>query len=135
MTKQYLNPPTLFDAKPFGFSQIVTCPEGMVFISGQTAWNIQGQLIGDADLGAQLTAALNNVASALEAIGGAVTDVVRVRLYIVDHVPENLEIVGGVMTRFFGRDTLPASTLIGVAALAVPEFLVEVEVDVWLDRA
>jgi enamine deaminase RidA (YjgF/YER057c/UK114 family) len=130
MTKHYLNPPSLFDAQPFGFSQIVSCSNGTAYISGQTAWDTEGKLSRGGDFSAQLNAALENLVKAVEAIGGSAADIVRVRLYIVNHVPAYLETVGQTMTKLFGPDALPASTLIGVAQLAVPELLVEIEADV-----
>ncbi len=135
MPRQYLNPPSLFDARPFGFTQVVVSPEnGMAYLSGQTAWDSNQKMTGGSDFSSQLRATLKNIERAVEAIDRSLADVVRVRVYIVDHSPTNLPIFGRAMTEFFGEDSLPASTLVGVAALALPEFLVEIEADVVLTK-
>ncbi len=123
MSNQYLNPDDLFDARPFGFSQAVVCPaNGTAYLSGQTAWDKSGKLSSGADYAAQ-------------AVGAKATDVVRVRVYIVNHTPDKLGVLGKAMADCFGADALPASTVIGVAALALPELLVEIEADVSLPPA
>jgi enamine deaminase RidA (YjgF/YER057c/UK114 family) len=135
MPPRYLNPPTLFDAKPYGFSQVVVSPEnGMAYLSGQTAWGSDQKMSGGADFGSQLRATLQNIERAVESIGCSRSDVVRVRVYIVNHAPGHLTILGRAMSEFFGEDSLPASTLVGVATLALPEFLVEIEADVVLTK-
>ncbi|WP_414901617.1 RidA family protein [Sphingomonas flavalba] len=128
MAHHRLYPPTLFDSGPFGFSQVVKAGAGeTVYCSGQTAWDKDGALIGAGDFAAQLDEALRNVGRALAAAGAATRDVVGIRIYVVDHKPDYLSIIGEAVTGFFGADHLPASTLIGVARLAIPDFLVEIE--------
>lgn len=128
MAHQRICPTTLFDSGPFGFSQVVKSHAGeTVYCSGQTAWDASGALIGAGDFAAQFREALKNVGRALAAAGATPRDVVGLRIYIVDHKPDYLPIVGQEVAAFFGADQLPASTLIGVACLAVPEFLVEIE--------
>ena len=136
MSNQYLNPDDLFDARPFGFSQAVVCPaNGTAYLSGQTAWDKSGKLSSGADYAAQVPAALANVVRAAQAVGAKATDVVRVRVYIVNHTPDKLGVLGKAMADCFGADALPASTVIGVAARALPELLVEIEADVSLPPA
>jgi enamine deaminase RidA (YjgF/YER057c/UK114 family) len=136
MSNQYLNPVTLFDASPFGFSQaVVSRANGTAYLSGQAAWDRSGRLSGGADFAAQVTAALANVVRAAQAVGAQATDVVRVRVYIVNHTPDKLGVLGKAMVDCFGGHALPASTVIGVAALALPELLVEIEADVDIPPA
>lgn len=122
------NPDTLFNSRDFGFSQVVTSRGGtIVHCSGQTAWNSKLELIGKNDFTAQAQEALRNLDLALRAVGAIPSHVVRIRLYIVDHKPAYLPIIGKLVTEFFGIDNLPASTLIGVQCLATPDFLIEIE--------
>jgi enamine deaminase RidA (YjgF/YER057c/UK114 family) len=128
MSHTRTNPTGLFDSKAFGFTQLVVSEGGKTLhCSGQTAWNSALEVIGAGDLAAQAKESFRNVGIALAAAGAGPSDVVRVRVYIVDHKPDYLPIVGQAMVEFFGADNLPASTLIGVQRLAVPEFMIEIE--------
>ena len=128
MPHQRINPPTLFDSAPFGFTQVVKSQgSATVYCSGQTSWDKNGQLVGAGDFAAQCREALQNVGRALTAAGASPRDVVHLRFYVVNYSPDCLPVIGQAMTEFCGADHLPASTLLGVACLALPEFLVEVE--------
>jgi enamine deaminase RidA (YjgF/YER057c/UK114 family) len=125
-----INPPTLFDSKPFGFSQVVISEPGGTFVhcSGQVAWNRDYELVGVGDVSAQARESLRNVGLALAAAGAIPADVVRIHIYVVDYSEELIEILGQALVEFFGSDNVPASTLMGVQRLAKPEFLIEIEV-------
>jgi enamine deaminase RidA (YjgF/YER057c/UK114 family) len=128
MSKEFLNPDSLFSSLPHGFSQLVTATGGKsVFISGQTAWDAQKQLIGGADLAQQTRQALRNILAAVKAAGGTLTDVVALRLYIVNYQGEQASVIGDALREFFPEESRPASTWIGVSALAVKDFLIEIE--------
>jgi 2-iminobutanoate/2-iminopropanoate deaminase len=128
MAKTCLNPPTLFDSQQYGFSQIVVA-EGRktVYISGQVGWDAK-QNIGDpGDLGVQTRRALANLDTAVRAAGGTRDDFVSLRIYIVgEHIHKATPVREGLL-EFFHSGRLPASTWIGVPALASPDFLVEIE--------
>ena len=128
MPKTYLNPPALFASEQYGFSQIVVSRGGaMVHLSGQVGWDANEQ-IGDAgDLAAQMRRALANVDSAVRAAGGTRDDIVIVRLYIVASQIGQGRIIREALLAFFNAERLPASTWIGVPALANPDFLIEIE--------
>ena len=134
MPKQYINPEMLFPSLRHGFSQIVAATGGKtLFISGQTAWDPHKQIIGGTDLAHQTRQALRNVQAAVEAVGGTLSDVVALRIYIVNYRPEQADAVGGALREFFAEEACPASTWIGVSALAVPEFLIEIEATAVLE--
>jgi enamine deaminase RidA (YjgF/YER057c/UK114 family) len=134
MPKEYANPESLFRSLEYGFSQIVAANGGKtVYISGQTAWDAQGQIIGGTDLAQQARQALRNVQAAVEAVGGTLADVVALRIYIVNYRPEQADVVGGALREFFPKEKRPASTWIGVSALAVPDFLIEIEATAVLE--
>ncbi len=128
MTKAHLNPPTLFASLPSGFSQGVVATGGrLLFLSGQTAWDANKQIGGGHDLGAQTRQALRNVRHGVEAAGGTLADVVSLRLYIVNPKPGDMGPGGAALREFFPADQPPASTWLGVTALAVADFMIEIE--------
>ena len=134
MPKEYVNPDSLFPSVQHGFSQVVVASgRKMVFISGQTAWDIRKKTVGGDSLLEQARQALRNVQAAIEAAGGTLKDIVSLRIYIVNYQPENAEAVSIALQEFFSSENPPASTWIGVSALAVPEFLIEIEAIAVLD--
>ena len=76
---------------------------------------------------AQAVAALVRIRAALEALDATLADVVRTRMYVVDVERHQFE-VGRAHGEFFA-DIRPVSTMIGIAGLVGPEFLVEIEVE------
>jgi enamine deaminase RidA (YjgF/YER057c/UK114 family) len=134
MPKEYLNPNSLFSSLPHGFSQVVIATgRKMVFISGQTAWDTRKNIVGGDSVLEQARQAFRNLEKAMEAAGGTLKDVVALRIYVVDYQAESGTAVGTALREFFSPDTPPASTWIGVSALAVPEFLIEIEATAVLD--
>ena len=134
MPKEYVNPDSLFPSVQHGFSQVVVASgRKMVFISGQTAWDAQKKIVGGNNLLEQARQALRNVQAAIEAAGGSLKDIVSLRIYIVNYQPENAEAISIALREFFSSANPPASTWIGVSALAVPEFLIEIEATAVLD--
>jgi enamine deaminase RidA (YjgF/YER057c/UK114 family) len=127
MSRQSIQPDKLFDSSPYGFAQVVACSgQRLVYCAGQTANDKDLNFLGAGDLKVQLEASLENVRIALAAAGAEPRDVVSIRTYIVDYTPEYLDIISPVMNDFF-VDNLPASTLVGVQALALPHFMCEIE--------
>jgi 2-iminobutanoate/2-iminopropanoate deaminase len=134
MPTEHVNPKTLFPSVPHGFSQVVVATgKKIVFISGQTAWDAEKRIIGGTSLLEQARQALRNVRAAIEAAGGALTDVVSLRIYIVNYQADSATAVGRALIEFFSRESPPASTWIGISALAVPDFLIEIEATAVLE--
>ncbi len=134
MPKEYLNPNSLFSSLPHGFSQVVIATgRKMVFISGQTAWDLRKNIVGGDSVLEQARQAFRNLETAMEAAGGTLKDVVALRIYVVDYQAESGTAVGTALREFFSQENPPASTWIGVSALAVPEFLIEIEATAVLD--
>jgi len=105
----------------------------MVFVSGQTAWDAQKNVIGGDSVLEQARQAFRNLETAMEAADGTLKDVVALRIYVVDYQAESGTAVGTALTEFFSSENAPASTWIGVTALADPEFLIEIEATALLD--
>jgi enamine deaminase RidA (YjgF/YER057c/UK114 family) len=126
--KEPINPPSVFPSLEHGFSQAVVASGGRtLYVSGQTAWDSQKQLVGGADLESQARQAFSNLQAVVEAAGGTLADVVSLRIYVVDYRVEKAAPVGRALREFFSGEVKPASTWVGVAALADPGFLIEVE--------
>jgi enamine deaminase RidA (YjgF/YER057c/UK114 family) len=134
MPKEYINPDSLFQSLPHGFTQVVIATgRKMVFISGQTAWDRRKNIVGGDSVLEQARQAFRNLEKAMEAAGGTLKDVVSLRIYVVDYQAESGTAVGTVLREFFSSENPPASTWIGVSALAAPEFLIEIEATAVLD--
>ena len=105
-----------------GYSEAVTTEHNRVktvYISGQ---------VGDGDtFEAQMRSALSNLEASLEAAGATMNDVVKMNTYIVDYNPETLEVFRRVRKELMGELKMPASTLVGVEALALPDWMIEIE--------
>jgi 2-iminobutanoate/2-iminopropanoate deaminase len=134
MPKEYINPNSLFPSLPHGFSQVVVATgRKMVFISGQTARDVRKNIVGGDSVLEQARQAFRNLETAIKATGGTLKDVVALRVYIVNYQAESGTAVGTALREFFSPENPPASTWIGVSALAIPEFLIEIEATAVLD--
>lgn len=126
MEKQFINPPGL--AAPTGYSHVAVAQGGRtVYVAGQIALDEQGQLVGQGDLRAQTGQVFRNLQIALEAGGATFADVVKLNIYVVNYSPEHRAVIREVRNQFIVTDQPPASTLVGVQALAAETFLIEVE--------
>lgn len=108
----------------------------LIFVAGQVASGADGAVVGGGDLAAQVEQCYLNVASALAGVGATFEDVAKLTVYLVDWTPEKMgSFVEGrerAMTAL-GIDHAPPLTGIGVAALAEPDLLVEIEATAVLD--
>jgi enamine deaminase RidA (YjgF/YER057c/UK114 family) len=122
-----INPPSLYDSVQYGFSH-ATLQEGgrTLYMAGQVGWNAQCEVV-KGDLAAQTRQSLENLRAVLVAAGGAPENIVSLRTYVVNHSPDKLGVVLKEVGAFFGSSTPPPNTFIGVAALALPPLLVEIE--------
>ena len=125
-TLQHPRPDGLF-INP-GFSQVVAASgTRTIYTAGQVSIDAQGKLVGAGDLAAQTAQAMRNVGLALTAVGAGFADVVKITTYVVNYQPEQRAIIGQARAPFFAGGPPRASTLLGVAALALPEWLIEIE--------
>lgn len=110
------------------FSQVVVASgKRTIYTAGQVSIDERGALVGAGDLAAQTAQAMRNVGLALAAAGASCADIVKVTTYVVNYKAEHRAIIGKARSPFFADGVPPASTLVGVAALAIPEWLVEIE--------
>ena len=99
--------------------------DNIVWIAGQVARDAAGNLIGEGDAEAQAEQCLTNMRAIIEAAGGTMDDIVRMVIYLTDR--SYRPAVGTVRARIFHEPFLPTTTLVIVAGLALPEYLVEIE--------
>lgn len=128
MTAKRINPASLYESTRFGFSHAALDEAtGTLHLAGQVAWDKDYNVVGGDDLAAQTRQALANISTVLAEAGAGVGDLLRLRTLIVNYDMSKLEAVGGELAAFYG-DVLPApNTIVGVQALALPDFLIEIE--------
>lgn len=131
--RQLHNPWTWQDA--FGFVQAHEVVAGgrTIFCAGQTSVGPDGRPLHAGDMRRQLDLALDNLETVLREAGATLAHVARLNYYTTD-VSALLENWGLVLERIEAEHSRPASTLLGVQALAFPELLVEIEATVVVDE-
>ena len=100
---------------------------GTIYISGQVSTDDEGRVVGEGDLAAQTTQVMHNLGLALKAAGASYSNIVKITTFVVGYKPELRPIIGKARSVFFEGMEPPASTLVGVTALAAPEWLIEIE--------
>jgi enamine deaminase RidA (YjgF/YER057c/UK114 family) len=118
---------------PRGYSHVVSASGKMIFVAGQISVDKSGNMVGAGDLRAQTVQVLENVKAALAAAGATFADVVKQNTYVVNLNAEALPIIREVRSQFLPAENPPASTLVGVTALAMDGLLIEVEVVAVVD--
>lgn len=106
-----------------GYSRAVRTGDE-IHVSGTTATDDEGNLVGAGDPYAQAEQALSNVERALERLDATCADVVRTRMFVTD--VDQWEEIGRAHREYFG-DVRPATSMVQVERLVDPEMVVEVE--------
>ena len=125
MPTQHINPQGV--STPAGYTHVVSAEGRVLFISGQVALDATGNVVGDGDFAAQANQVFENLKTCLAAAGASFSNVVKLTTYIVNYSPELRPALTAARAGHLPADGPPASTLVGVQALARPEFLIEIE--------
>jgi enamine deaminase RidA (YjgF/YER057c/UK114 family) len=121
------NPPTM--EKPPGYSHVVEIQGGarIIFFAGQLGVDTSGAFVGGpGNFKAQTMQAFENLKAALTAAGAGFEHLVKINNFLVD-IEHNMGAFREVRDRYLAKSALPASTTIGVPALARPGALFEIE--------
>jgi enamine deaminase RidA (YjgF/YER057c/UK114 family) len=124
--KKFINPDGM--VRPGAYTPVVTAQGGRtIYVAGQVSLDEKGELVGWGDLMAQAEQVWRNVGLALKGAGATFNDLVKINVYVVNFKPEYRDMLHQMRLRHVSKDTPPASTLVGVQALARDGFLIEIE--------
>lgn len=112
-------------SRPTGHWTTVTTarPGKLVFVSGLTAKNERGELVGVGDIRAQTRQVCENLKAAMQAAGGTLADIARVDVYIREMA--GFQDIHDIRREYFGPNP-PASTMVAVSAFTHPDMLIEI---------
>ena len=125
MAHTIINPDGLHDPTGVGDSHVALTTGDLVFIAGEYASDGDGH-VTLLDFAEQVDRSLDNLRTALTVIGLDYEDVVQLRTHIVEHDAAKLEVLANRIARIWGSRP-PTQTLTGVAALALPAMLFEID--------
>ena len=133
MTKQLVNPVSLYDGSALGFSHGTIDEESsLLFVSGQVAWDLE-QLASDDTVAGQFRRALDNLRTVLVEANCGIDDLLHIRIYVRGELEDHAEGLASILTGFLGTSRT-AITAIGVSSLWSRRTLVEVEAVARLRR-
>jgi enamine deaminase RidA (YjgF/YER057c/UK114 family) len=122
--RRFLNPASVAPGR--GYSHGVTVSGGhTTWTAGQVAFDDDGNVVSEGDIVAQTRRVFQNLSAVLADAGATWSDVVKLNYFVTD--VSRLQEIREVRNEFLDPDRLPASTLVQVSALALPELLIEVE--------
>ncbi|MDE8601395.1 RidA family protein [Marinomonas sp. RSW2] len=126
MTIKRINPTSIYDGSASGMSQAtVDTDTGLIFISGQVDWDANFQTNGN-DISTQTKNAAKHLITVLEAANSSVNNILQLRVYVRGEIADHMETIVPIIASTLGISR-PALTGIGVASLATPDTLIEIE--------
>lgn len=126
MDRKIINPWTWQDQYGYVHANEVSGAQRVLYCSGQAANDVDGNPVHPGDMRAQIGAALDNLETVLKAAGFSFADIVRLNIYTTD-VDKFFENYDAFITRLTEGGCRHTGSLIGVARLAFPEMMIEVE--------
>jgi enamine deaminase RidA (YjgF/YER057c/UK114 family) len=126
MALQHTNPDGV--SKPTGYTHVVSGQGRLVFISGQVAIDKDGNVVGEGDLARQAEQVFENLSTCLASAGATFADVTKMTTFIVGYqASRDRPVLSAVRQKYLPAQNPPASTLVGVQALATPAIMIEIE--------
>jgi reactive intermediate/imine deaminase len=120
---RHLNPPSF--PKPNGYTHVVEASGGRtLYVSGQVSLDSAGKVVGAGDVGAQARQVFENLKVALAAANASLENIVKITVFITDL--SGLQEFRKLRNEYFPKNP-PASSLVKVAGLVLPELLIEIE--------
>ncbi|WP_339418055.1 MULTISPECIES: Rid family hydrolase [unclassified Pseudomonas] len=133
MQRKVINPTTVFNSLQYGFSQALEVPEGRrILLSGQVGVDAQERTVGPG-IAEQTATALDNIEKVLAEVGGDLSHVVILRLYIVESARDQQEPIAQALRERFAHNPPPSSWII-VRGLSLPQWLIEIEAEAVISR-
>ena len=124
-TIQYINPDTMHKNPAYSQAVVVTGPSKTIYVGGQNAVNITGEIVGD-DLATQTDQALKNIEAVLAAAGAEPGHIIKMQIFLVQGV-DLREGFAAFQHHWGERENSPIVTVAFVAALGNPRFLLEID--------
>jgi enamine deaminase RidA (YjgF/YER057c/UK114 family) len=126
MPNRHINPDAV--SKPGAYTHVVEASGRIVFISGQVALDRDGNVVGAGDLAKQAEQVFQNLQACLASVGATFADVTKMTTFIVGYqASRDRPVLGAVRQKYLPAQNPPASTLVGVQALASPDIMIEIE--------
>ena len=124
MEKTQINPWAWQDRAGFSQAWSVEGAQKVIFVSGQASISAEGAVVGEGDFEAQTRQVFENLRTVLKGAGADFDSIVKITVYLTDisRLPEFGRIKAGYI-----EGPQPASTAVGVSALALPGMMIEVE--------
>ncbi|TGM53370.1 RidA family protein [Leptospira adleri] len=128
MTNRTIRSPDVYNTSEYGFSQgIVTSAPRTIYFSGIVGWDQKRRLREPNDFEAQTIQIFENLKRLLESENATLNDVLRLEVFIVAIDPTKLKTYSKVVSEIFDSGHKPASTVVGVQALAREELTIEIQ--------
>jgi enamine deaminase RidA (YjgF/YER057c/UK114 family) len=127
MKIRYHNPEALYESRFFTHVVSAEEPKKLVYVSGQVSYDRDGIVIGKADMREQCEQIFKTLSHSLKAAGATWRDVVKINGYMVNLNPADVNVYREVRSRYFEREHMPASTLVGIERLVHEDLMLEVE--------
>jgi len=129
MAHEILQLKTVHDTKDRGYSHVAKAGKTL-YIAGQVARDVQGNLVGKGDFEAQVRQVYTNLKNILQEAGGDLKNIVKMTTILTHY--DYIESRRKIHNEFFG-DIMPPNTLLIIESLALPDYMVEVEAIAVLD--
>ncbi len=128
METMIVNPTSLVQPRGYNHGIKATGASALLFLGGQVAWDKDGQLVGENDIGAQFDKALENLVAVVRGAGGSAQNVVKLNIYVTDKQAYLAAVkeTGQSYRKHMGKH-FPAMTLVEVKSLYESGAMVEIE--------